>query len=1075
MKNILLIIAFLIIATNFLIGQTRVEGSLIVQFRDDARAQRFISDFASVGLKHDRILSESQTIYSFTFDERSVNTEALLDRVREHPDVYLAQFDYVLEWNELIPNDTLFGEMWGLRNTGQEGGIVGEDIKATHAWEHVYGQGNNSNSREIVVAVLDDGFEVNHPDLRLHSLRWNTMTNSSNITAGSHGTHVAGTVGARGNNSTGVIGVAWDENFYVMPIQLSAAVTTHAIIGYSWVLDRRLEWNASGGTAGAYVVATNASFGIPRANPEDHPVWRALYDTMGQAGILSAVANPNNQNFNVDVEGNVPSSFDSPWMISVTNTDRNRIRHGAFGLNSIDLSATGTDILSTDIQNTYTLKTGTSMATPHVAGTIGLMYRAASEQLLTTWESNHGQLALVFRQKIIDGVDSLPSLTGMTVTGGRLNALNSVLSVIEMSNTEGTAIQLSPSYYNFGDMFVGVTSVARTITTTNIGNENLTISSIVIGGIDQTHFNLIGATDLPWVIEPLGTRTFTVSFTPVSAGNKTASISINHNAAGSTSNVSLSGNGEVIAIPSIPYTENFNSGTSMSAIGWRGNPSQHTNIAAGSGVDGTNGLISNVWGQNSNQTSFSPLIGPISPLSNLSFAYRIVGMTTNWGGTLTPTSLSADDRVLISVSATGPTGIFTPVYEINSTNHVASTSFSTINFSLSSFAGANIVFRFRSQRASGAWTFVIDDVSIINSAAPVWSIEPTAYNFGEVNVDSTSTAQTFTITNIGVENLAITAMNLSDTDQTHFSLNGDDSLPWSIDPDGTRAFSVSFSPSSIGVKTANVSIIHNALGSPSSVALSGTGVVSEPALLFTLINDDTSYEVSRGTVIATHIEIPESHLGLPVVAIADEGFSDLTIMSSIDIPSDLTSIGFSAFMGCAGLTRIDIPIGVVYIGESAFLGCLNLTIYAAATDPAIDMTSPARGWSINWNPDNRPVVWGDGVSDRDEIEVRYPTMLMGNYPNPFNAVTTIKFSVGAMSPSSTKSVNIAPTTHVSIKIYNIRGQKVRSLVDGEYGEGIYAVVWGGRDENGNPVGNGLYFYRMRVGDFSDIGKMILLK
>jgi hypothetical protein len=1085
MKNILLIIAFLMISSNFLTGQTRVEGSIIVQFRDDSQTQRFIFDFASVDLKHNRVLSESQNIHLFTFDESFVNSKGLLDKVRVHTDVFLAQFDYVLEWNELIPNDTHFTEMWGLRNTGQAGGIIGEDIKVTQAWTHVYGEGNISNSREIVVAVLDDGFVLDHPDLRFHPLRWNTMSNSPNITAGSHGTHVSGTVGAIGNNATGVIGVAWDENFYVMPIQLSAALTTHAIVGYSWVLDRRLEWNNSGGAAGAYVVATNASFGIPRANPEDHPVWRTLYDTMGQAGILSAVANPNNASFNVDVDGNVPSGFDSPWMISVTNTDRHRIRHGAFGLNTIDLSATGTDILSTEMPSGYSLKTGTSMATPHVAGTIGLMYRAASEHLLTTWQTNPSQLALVFRQLIIDGVDPLPSLAGMTVTGGRLNALNSVLSVIEMSNAFGTAIHTSPSTLNFSDIYVGVTSVARTVIITNIGNELLSISSIFVSGTDQTQFNLIGAIDLPWTIEPMGTSSFTVSFTPVSAGIKTASISINHNATGSPHIVQLSGNGEIIAIPSIPYTENFNSGTSLSAIGWRGNPSQHTSIASGSGVNGTNGLISNVWGQNSNQTAFSPLIGPISPLSDLSFAYRIVGMTTNWSGTLIPTTLTTEDRVLIEVSATGPSGNFTPVYEINSTNHVVSTSFVTINQSLSSYACANIVFRFRVQRATGAWTLVVDDVSIINRAAPVWSIEPTVYNFGDVNVDYSSTAQSFTITNIGTENLVITSINLSGTDQTQFSLSGDYDLPWTIYPDGTRAFSVSFSPSSVGVKTVNVSISHNAIGSPSSVGLSGTGVTSEPALFFTLINDGTAYEVSRGTANSTHIGIPETHLGFPVIAIADDGFSDFMYMTSIEIPNSLTSIGSSAFMGCVGLMRIDISIEVITIGAGAFMDCSILTIYAAATNPEIDMTSPAHGWDANWNPDNRPVVWGDFVSESDDIVLIYPTTLMGNYPNPFNVETTIWFSVGEISTSSAKSVNIDTTgngrleidtsLHVSISIYNIKGQQVRNLVFETFSAGTHSVIWDGRDVGGNIVSSGVYFYRMVVNDLTSVRMMILMK
>jgi M6 family metalloprotease-like protein len=772
----------------------------------------------------------------------------------------------------------------------------------------------------------------------------------------------------------------------------------------------------------------------------------------------------------------------------------------------------------------------------------------------------------------------------------------------------------------------------------------------------------------------------------------------------------------------IPYSENFNSGTNLSAIGWSGDLSSRSGIRAGSGVGGTNALTLNVYGTVPTQTAFSPRIGPATALANLSFEYRIVNYTTNWTGSLVATTLSANDKIYIDVLISG---IYTPIYEINSLNHTTSTAFATINQSLSTFADSDIILRFRPVRTSGDWVVVIDDVVVQNIAAPFYSISPTTHNFGEeyvgsisttqtftitntgttnlsitdatlagtdysyfslgnatelpwtivpagtrtftatfspasvgyksasisithnatgspstlllsgygvqaefcinptehyfgeVYVDSTSTTQTFTITNTGTANLSITEVFIDGDDQNYFSLDDVDGLPWSITPDETHDFTVSFSPSSIGLKTADISITHNANGSPSSVTLSGNGVPPPSELSFTLINDNTAYEVSHGTANTTHIEIPETHLGLPVVAIADNGFANVTTLTSIDIPDSITMIGISAFLNCSGLTDIiipdsvtllgiqafagceslisivlsnslttiekntfyqcfslisitipsnvtsigdyafgyctdlttihiptsvtsigeyafwsctdltsatfespssltsiatgafsncislteitipssvttigasafkncsnltliDIPIGVTSLEENAFLGCSNLTIYVAAANPATDSTSPARDWHASWNPDNRPVVWGCSTSDDDFTGFKHPTMLKGNYPNPFNPETTIMFTVGAISTSSEFSIGAISTSsaQVSINIYNIRGQLVRKLVDGTFQSGDHSVVWNGIDDNGQNVGSGFYFYRMTTGDFTAMRKMILMK
>jgi len=105
------------------------------------------------------------------------------------------------------------------------------------------------------------------------------------------------------------------------------------------------------------------------------------------------------------------------------------------------------------------------------------------------------------------------------------------------------------------------------------------------------------------------------------------------------------------------------------------------------------------------------------------------------------------------------------------------------------------------------------------------------------------------------------------------------------------------------------------------------------------------------------------------------------------------------------------------------------------------------------------------LKDKSEYVVTLPekTVLYGNYPNPFNPETVIKWSVGSDQCS------------VSIEIFNIKGQKVKNLVDGMYSAGVHTVVWNGQDDHGRHVGSGIYFYRLKAGDFTETKKMLLVK
>ena len=119
---------------------------------------------------------------------------------------------------------------------------------------------------------------------------------------------------------------------------------------YGYALDQRAIYDSSGGLSGAFVVATNSSFGVNNADCSsgDYSLWNDMYDALGQYGILSCGATMN-INSNVDVTGDVPTGCESDYMISVTNTTRNDAKNSgaAYGLTTIDLGAPGTQVLST--------------------------------------------------------------------------------------------------------------------------------------------------------------------------------------------------------------------------------------------------------------------------------------------------------------------------------------------------------------------------------------------------------------------------------------------------------------------------------------------------------------------------------------------------------------------------------------------------------------------------------------------------------------------------------------------------------------------------------------------------------
>lgn len=328
-----------------------------------------------------------------------------------------------------LPNDPSFAQEWNLQNWGQSGGTAGIDINATRAWDITTG------SRNVVVAVIDSGIDLTHPDLAanlwtnpgeiagngidddrngfvddIHG--WNFVDNNANLQDGyGHGTHVAGIIGAVGNDGVGVTGVAWRVSLMVLRVQNdSGAGTTSAVIGalrYATTMRRDF---------GINVVVTNNSW---EAAAGYSGVIEGLIREQGAAGI-TFVAAAGNHGTNNDVMPRYPSNYDLPNVIAVASLAAAGVLAGSsdYGPTTVDLAAPGTFILSTWKGGGYAALSGTSMAAPHVSGTVALL--AAAKPGITVAE---------VRAAILGTTVPLAALAGKTVTGGRLDAFAALASL----------------------------------------------------------------------------------------------------------------------------------------------------------------------------------------------------------------------------------------------------------------------------------------------------------------------------------------------------------------------------------------------------------------------------------------------------------------------------------------------------------------------------------------------------------------------------------------------------------------------------------------------------------------------
>lgn len=421
-----------------------VEGELLVQFKESVSAQSAVRVFSQTGATALEFFPQIDVYHVRLKTGESVRDAVL--QFKALNDIVFAEPNFLYSI-DLQPNDPQFSKLWGMENTGQTGGLADADIDAATAWDV------STGSEQVVVGVIDTGIDYTHPDLAANIYTnpgedawlnpndpttgngvdddgngkiddwkgWNFLDNTNNpFDDNMHGSHCAGTIGAEGNNGVGVVGVNWRVK--LMPLKF---------------LDSR----GSGSTVGAIdaiIYAANLGVDVLSNSWGGGGFSTAMENAIKYAntkGVIFIAAAGNDGTNNDDLP-NYPSNYEVANVIAVAASDHSdklalwgssggddnndcglicasavaAVPGSNFGPTTVDIAAPGKDILSTVPGAGYSALSGTSMATPHVAGAAALLLAV-----------NPNLSIADVKNALFSTVDKLDAFTNKIVTGGRMN------------------------------------------------------------------------------------------------------------------------------------------------------------------------------------------------------------------------------------------------------------------------------------------------------------------------------------------------------------------------------------------------------------------------------------------------------------------------------------------------------------------------------------------------------------------------------------------------------------------------------------------------------------------------------
>ncbi len=413
---VIVLVAFQAFAADDKPDQVFSDGEILVKIKTDVDANEFLSknqetgakivkDFFATGWQLVR-LPENLTVTDAVAQYQSLNS------------VEFAQPNYIYHV-ALAPNDPSYGSLYGMTK-----------INAPKAWD------TSTGSANVVVAVVDTGARLTHEDLAANIWRnpaeiqgngvdddgngyiddfngYDFINNDSDPSDDyNHGVHVSGTIGAVGNNTKGVTGVNWNVRLMILKIHDATGNSTSAKIveAYQYIRTMKLR--------GINIKVTNNSYGGCNEACGFDQATKDAIDAVGNVDILNVFA-AGNDAANNDATPFYPANYTSPSIISVAASDSNdnRSSFSSYGATTVDIAAPGSGILSTlrASDTSYGTFSGTSMATPHVAGAAALVasvFPSISAQAIKT--------------RLMDSVDKLPQWSVIVASGGRLNVAKAI-------------------------------------------------------------------------------------------------------------------------------------------------------------------------------------------------------------------------------------------------------------------------------------------------------------------------------------------------------------------------------------------------------------------------------------------------------------------------------------------------------------------------------------------------------------------------------------------------------------------------------------------------------------------------
>tara|TARA_B100000315_G_scaffold107184_1_gene98396 strand:- start:4639 stop:7959 length:3321 start_codon:yes stop_codon:yes gene_type:complete len=1080
---------------------SHIENQIIVKFENDYGRSGIEQILEDSGFTLQKQLVKKLNIWLVSSDNgKFTYTEDALEVLWLRPEVVYAQLDHLVTMRN-TPDDPEYPDMWGMNNTGQTGGTPNADIDAPEAWDFTTG-GITALGDDIVVAVVDGGVDLDHPDLidniwineneipgngidddnngYVDDINgWDAYGNDGTIPSHYHGTHVAGTVGARGNNNLGVVGVNWDVK--IMAIAGSSSSTSTISIAYGYALDQKTIWLESDGEFGANVVATNSSFGIDYADctSGSYPVWNDLYNAMGEVGILSAAATINS-NQNVDVIGDVPTGCDSDYIISVTNTnDDDEKANSGYGALSIDLGAPGTQILSTANGGGTTTLTGTSMATPHVAGAVGLLHAAASVELAQLYLTDPGETALTIKQAILDNVDPLPALDGITVTGGRLN-LHSAVS----------AVMGPPAYPNISvnvdsiDLSAGTgAQVEDSFTISNTGEADLNYIITYTASSSRTDYeyniddspepnswNSNTFDDAGWIdfeISDSGTiNGWSITFTwdsdwwpvegtfHVQSPSGTAAQIISGAEDGDYTIELTEFNGEILT----------------------GNWRFWLEDTFGDGGHQATEIVLSVSALTAEEAwlSVNPMTGSIPADESEEISILCDAAELEIGEYSGSIFIESDDpdesMVTIVVDFTVGTANELPVANdlelvtdedtaVTDTLSASDPDDAVLTFSITEIPSNGSVIILHENEGTFTYTPNADyngiDTFLFSARDSFTSDTATVtITINPVNDAPVATDLEIIINEDSFISAVLPATDVDNTDLAFTILTPSENGTLILDDETTGNFT--YTPES------------DFSGEDSLIFAVTDGTLSDSALVFITINEvnDSPEAFSLLTPEdSTEITINEENLETDTVTFSWQ--------SSYDVDDSVTyqfSAEHSIYSGEEWLETILHDTSLSYLSVTIFYDEIFEDISTfSGSHSIIDWNVSATGGQDTVYADNGIFTLNVDASSLSVDETFLPVKfeLHQNYPNPFNPFTTIHFTI----PVGTSGSGVSRRSNGTyLHIFDVKGRLVETLVSGELVSGTHSVVWDASNH-----ASSIYFYRLINGNNSMTKKLLLLK